>query len=613
MKISFPGQDKKYLQTNRSNVVGNLWSTFNIDLESNLGVMRIGTKLKLNTNTAGAANLGCPVAFREFDGRIFTIGGTRIFKNTADNVITAFVEDISTNAVTNYSPGLSDMDVFNGELYTTSSSKLWSKVADGSGTGAWTDRFTFTSSIFPHRLTYFQNFNREYFTDSSTQVKSINTSHTVSTSGDYTIDLGINIGYINCLASSGKSIWIGTSVDASVTGNFNKIGNASIFEWDGISAQATNEYFLTAQGCMAITIYKNILYAMDSNGVFLRFNGNGFDEIGRLPLDKQLLIESNSASFDNFIHPNGIIPTKNETFLMLINNLIGDNAGSIVENLPSGIWQWSADKGLVHNTTFTYMPMASSTITDFGQNRIKQAGALSNANLYSTSASGRGTIICGCNYYTDASASTSGIFIDSPIPTDNTTTPEGQKRGYFVTTWFESDQIAEGWTRLWGSYRRFLNSTDKIVFKYRNYEESPIEAIITWIDTQNFTTTTDITVYGPTAVGFNGTTGGEVEIVQGTGGGVCAHITNIVNNAGTYTVTIDEAATGASGTAKARFQKWIKLNPAIPLDQVRAWSQFGIDNESTPRIQIKGCLTFTGNGELYKIVIASNPDIKINL
>lgn len=102
-----------------------------------------------------------------------------------------------------------------------------------------------------------------------------------------------------------------------------------------------------------------------------------------------------------------------------------------------------------------------------------------------------------------------------------------------------------------------------------------------------------------------------MEILQGTGSGACVHITDISENGGTYTVTVDTAVTGVTtGTAKARFQKWIKLFPVVT-GQVRSWEQMSIGAPNT-RIQIKGCMTFKGNDEFHKFVLVSNEDIKAN-
>jgi hypothetical protein len=143
-----------------------------------------------------------------------------------------------------------------------------------------------------------------------------------------------------------------------------------------------------------------------------------------------------------------------------------------------------------------------------------------------------------------------------------------------------------------------------VLFKYRIKEEEPTYATITWTSTSTFTTTTDVTAYWTSGVG------GEVEVIQGTGSGSCTHITSIVNNAGTYTVTLEEAVTGVTGTAKARFQKWIKIFPKDTQSTETSWSQFTIGSDSTPRIQLKGCLTWTGDGEFYKFIVNNNEDIK---
>ncbi|MFK5284045.1 hypothetical protein ACI3PL_31150, partial [Lacticaseibacillus paracasei] len=54
-------------------------------------------------------------------------------------------------------------------------------------------------------------------------------------------------------------------------------------------------------------------------------------------------------------------------------------------------------------------------------------------------------------------------------------------------------------------------------------------------------------------------TGAEVEITQGLGSVKCAHIINTSLAGGTWTVTVDETFTSATGTSKARFAFWNKM------------------------------------------------------
>lgn len=591
---NFPAKNQgyTYLQTNRSDDLGSLWSTLNLDFQSNLGTMRVAPRLKKNTNTTDQANLGEPVAFKYF-GVFHAIAGGRIFVGgTSANDV--FTPDTATNSQTSYS-ALSDLQIFNGILFSTTNTEIWS--LDGAG-GTWTRRGGAAPlGSSSHMMAYFKKFNRLYVIGDATNIYSLNTAYTLVTSGDYALNLNSpnQQEVLICMKATSDSIWIGA-------GNYlNETGRGKIYQWDGISAQVTNEYILDANACMAILIHNDIPYAFDSNGALLKFNGSSFEEIGRLPNNN--LVNVNYVVNASFIHPNGLLATKNNTILALVRNRNNDSTSSIPENLPSGVWEWSSDFGFTHKHSISYNPVASSTITDYGQNRVALTGALSNGDALS-SPTGTGTILVGVNYYTDATNIVSGIFVDD---SENTI----QKKGYFVTTWFNSQQIEDKWARIWTVYRRFLASNDSIVLKYRLYEEEPIEATITWTSTTTFTTTTDVTAYSPTATGFNGTSGGEVEIIRGTGGASCAHITSIVNNAGTYTVTLDTIITGVTGTATARFQKWIKLLPEIT-GQVKSWEQMAIGMNNT-RIQIKGCLTFTGDDEFQKFALVSNEDIKSNL
>jgi len=128
MSKKFPQQNKAYIQNNRSNVLplGNIWSSFNLDLQSNQGVLRISPRLKVNRSTVNLANLGCPVAFSPFNTVTYAVAGSRIFvTNSGDGYPSnLFVEDASTGAGTDYDSDYSDLMQFNNVLFSTSPSKL---------------------------------------------------------------------------------------------------------------------------------------------------------------------------------------------------------------------------------------------------------------------------------------------------------------------------------------------------------------------------------------------------------------------------------------------------------------------------------------------------------
>ena len=108
MTIIIPPRETKTLtQNNRSKILGLLWSSFNLDLESERGVIRVSPRLRINTSAV--SNQGRMVGARVFDQRVFTICGTRIFKNSAETLISTFSEDASSGVQTDYSGNVSDI------------------------------------------------------------------------------------------------------------------------------------------------------------------------------------------------------------------------------------------------------------------------------------------------------------------------------------------------------------------------------------------------------------------------------------------------------------------------------------------------------------------------
>lgn len=613
MKYFFPpkNQNYTYLQTNRSDLVGSLWSSFNLDFQTNLGAMRLAQKLVINTTSTDDSDLGTPSAFEYWNTKWWAICDTTIFSSASIDVTSAFTEDAGTNAVKTYDFQQSDLGVFDNRLWSTSgglSPELFSRTAT-----TWTSRDTLGASAL-HKILYFRNQDRLYYMNTATTICSIDATNAVADPGaEFAIDLGANVVNMTTMVATSSFIFIGAVKGSNSSATEGTYG--SIISWDGVGNETT-EYVLPVGGALAMVVLNDIPYAIDSEGRILKYLGYGFEEIGRLPVDRTLLIgaTSNTGGSTNgrFVHFNGMVATKNNTLLVSIKNLNEDQQADFNENLPSGVWEFDlVTNNFTHKYSFGLKTIVSSTITDYGQNIISRVGALK-VNPFATNSAttGRGGFLLGARIFTDATTTKSAIFVDSP--SKMVTDTEGQKRGYFVTTWFNSDEIQDKWTRLWTTFRRLLNSTDKIIFKYRLNEEAPLDGIsITWTSTTTFTTATDVTAYGPTASGFNGTTGGEVEVMQGTGSGSCTHISNIAGpSGGLYTVTLDNVVTGASGTAKVRFQKWIKLYPEIT-GQVNSYGSLSINN-SNIRIQIKGVMEWTGDDEFYKMAIWTNEDIKIN-
>lgn len=136
-----------------------------------------------------------------------------------------------------------------------------------------------------------------------------------------------------------------------------------------------------------------------------------------------------------------------------------------------------------------------------------------------------------------------------------------ENRGYFVTPLFESSNIKDQFRELITKHRKLLKPEDEFVIKYRNTENT-LENYETynnsntytssWSDANTFTSTRDLS---------DVSVGDEIEFYSGKGCGVTAHITSISENAGTYTVNIDEDVPDVTNGDVARFyvSNWKKL------------------------------------------------------
>lgn len=688
---TFPPQNQnfRYLQTGRSDKLGSIWSSFNLDFQKKLLNLTLSDKLVINTDSASQTNLGLPVAFEYFENLWLAICGTRIFKSATNEITTAFTpftwyyvygggidtvftisntsgstwrytwttvgtdpkisatnfptgasvwidsSDLNNNnegvftitgsganyfEVTNasgvaetniaidnadgiavyggpygadYSPSVSDLCLCGENLFASSSNKL-RYLLPSSSDGRVIELHTFGSGSGPRKLLYFDTRGRLYFIHSNRIIGSVGGTNisdfSAITSGAYTIDIGFNLGIIYTMVSASDYIWVATASD-------NLVSRGCIFQWDGFSNQITKKHEIEAGGVLAMCAVGGIPYAVDTEGRILKYTGYSFEEIARFPIDRSLLLNA-TATGQKWVHYNGMIGTKNNTILISVNNLNEDANSTINENFPSGIWELDlSNNSLTHKYAPTLKAMGSSTVTDYGQNRVSNAGAIKANYLESDSTAGRSTLLSGFTVYTNASDTKSAIFIDSPDKPN--TDYEGQKRGYFITTWIESPQITSTWTRLWATFRKMLNTTDKMIFKYRLDEDEPVEATITWTTTSTFTTTADVSAYE----GF------EAEIIQGTGSGACCDITDVTEVEGTYTVTIRSEVPVTATTAKARFQKWIYLGEIA--SQTLAYGSLPIIANDV-RIQIKGILEWTGDNEFTKMAIVSREDININ-
>lgn len=561
--IRLPEKNKRFIQSNQSDVLGNIWSSYNLDLTDNIGRIRVGRKMVLSTsseNIAGAShqsNLGVPSSFVFYGGsggaqnKWYALGSGRVFVGD-DNANSPFVQDTADSTPTGLNSD-SDASNFNGSLYV-----LGDAVYKLSSGGSWSSPsalagFGGSSTVYNERL---------YFKHLGSRVISMNTSDTVATSGNHTLLLFPTIeNEISSVESGSNRIWVATVNRTRRPGR--------VYEWDGVTENTVNKAIeLDSMGALSLIIRDDVPWIMTTDGVLASYNGVRFIEQARLPINpEKYLISPLGGSPSVWLHHNGMTIVDGKINI-LINNENIDN--TVQENLPSGIWEYDERIGLYHKHSLSFT-------NNGGQNRISQTGALEVAKNTSGT---DGSMLAGARIFTDATNRTYGVWYKNSLDTL-------AKSGYLVSTKIESGGVEDIWQKIWSKHK--IGQNDEIVVKYRVSEDDAEEFSITWTDDNIFTSTGNLS-------GIE--VGDEVEVMQGQGG--ISHITAISESGGTYTVTVDEEISGITGTAKVRIQKWKKLGvmtasqlEELPIGEASTW------------IQIKILMKFTGNKEVEELIIVN--------
>src|SRR3990167_3089214 len=445
MAIKIP-QNNKWRQTNLSDILGSLWSSWNLDLTDNLGVTKVSPRtLLINDDTT---NMGVPVAFKFFDTKWWAICGTLVFNNSGDTD-DAFSEDATTGFQSDYDSDESDFELFNGFLYSTTTDGVFKRTSGGN----WSASLATLDTGTAHFLVEFAA--RLYVTTNSTEVHSLTTADAVTAANgppntNYNaLDLSVYGGAlkntITCMKATTQYIWIG------VLNRTRGIGR--VYYWDGAQSTPNGYYELDSVGAVAMVIKDDVPWIVDANGALLAFNGGTFVEVARLPYDKRkfLGLPYDVDNTDRFIHPNGIAVVDDKINILVRNEYL-DSSTSVGENFPSGVWEYDEDIGLYHKMSLSQHTNGGS-VTDYGQNILSKVGAVVKAKDDNNAAGADGSMLIGAQYLSSATATKEGIWIDNAIDTI-------QKFGYLVTTKIFSQNVDDIWQKLFVRLKKLLASTD---------------------------------------------------------------------------------------------------------------------------------------------------------
>lgn len=580
MIVKIPGDNNKFVQTNTGEIGGTLWATWNMDLTSNPGRIRVSQPTTpVTTGLTTTITVTGAFLYTASDGtaKWWAISGNDLFKVEGGTFVPASgvptgidykYDDLAEYAIA----ADSTLSLFMS--YSTGVAKFTGGVWDSD----WYDSLggNLTSSTETHPLC--AGFNNLLLIGNGNYVAYSDNASTISNT---------RLTFPNEF----KVVWIKSSNSEYYIGCRNTQGReAKVFVWDGYSQNFNDDYKVGSPECFAGIIKDEVCYCVNGAGQLLAFNGGGFSEVARFPIKDHAQIKWYDAN--NFqVFRNGMALINNNIHILVNAHC---NSDYMLPNFLSGIWEYTKENGLYHKYSMTKDTGAG--IIDYGSPAIDTVGALVPIDINS------GSFYAGA-YINTAGANTQQGFINR-LSTSNT----AAKVGYFITPKIQCSEIEEEWQKLVVLIKKLLNATDKIYVKYKvdnkYFGDAEVLSInsITWVDSTKFTCeTSDVQTY--TAVGD------EIEIMQGEGSGLSTNVTAI--NGSLF--TIDETVTDASGAGMIRVSNWKKIGTDIATQEKRAF-ELPI-NDPSSWIQFKVVCFFTNLGkeqnEIERLILKSQPKIRI--
>jgi len=619
-------QDKKFTQTNKSDLIGNTYVTKNITFDDE-GYLRLSNACPAFFSEDLDANFDTVAVFQRCDdygyfstGREdpFEIDEFRPYAVKPTAIVTAGVPagDIESDAAFfgAFMVVSQDTDVD----YYSPAANTWTDTnitLDGTNTGQ-------------HPVVHFASLNALAIGNLTTVLLyayPFSATPSLFSSGGVssTMVLPDNL-YVTGMTYFNDNLYVGT---------WNKEGGmASLYVWDGTGTAAQSVYQVNSVMIFDVETYMDSVVVATGSGELLRFNGSGFTLLGAIPTHHENISMVEDTNIDNY--KNSLKANKG----LLYWAFNTDATSYKINEQPDGIWCYDPKVGLYHRYAFSNTTAIVETIATTSVNTTTDVITVTDAPItgtevmYYENGTTIGGIVNGQKYYiiyltattislattlAEAEAGTAidltgtgttgqilvwfprtdfgqkylergGVIypyrriMDEPwFGTDllwggdcanraastksymGTTSTVLQNRGYFITPKIFSQAVTDTFNQVSLKFSKFTDEADKIIIKYRTYDDMNEQSIIgvstpatwlaTWTSTTTFTTTE---VKFATAV-----VGDEVEFVKGGGSGYLAHITTISEASGTYTVTLDEAypyyVTGDKSYFQVRnWKKW---------------------------------------------------------
>lgn len=555
-------KDKKWSGAFPGNYFGNIWASFNIDLERNPGRLSLADRMYRMSTGLGVVNKFIRTNATGTD-QWFGLCSDDIIRNGI-SIITAgtYITDDTTNTFNDPKDGVIHESA-NGEerLLVTRAQKLAILNKTG-GANVWDDDWgqavagldDFDTNLEYHPIAKLQRLVAigDRTTALVPVIHTIDKDDVVSKSR-LTFDTGYEVRNIY---TSSNRFWIGLQNT--------KGKNAKIIEWDGTSLTYNNEYEITGSAPVCGFVANDIPYFISDTGYIFRYSGGAFVKVADFGIQEHRQILDLMSNYS--AHVDGDIVYLN-IGMRTAGNFNSTQAPNGLRKQRPGIWIFNLKTGnLYHHRGLSEFTTPGTDISYGGiHGDTRSTGAViktSDVNILVASAS---IYVGGATWQ---ASQANGIYRDAR--NDEQLSSVGRNRGYFITPFLPIADIEAMWEALTLKFKRFVSSENRIVLKWRVVDPISrgdvvdvsgntlfvMQAPGTWVNTTSFTCKV------PTGIAV----GDEVEVLSGDNAGCSFKITALSGTPDSTTlrtVTIAEAApTSSTDTSLFRFDNW-KTEAAI--------------------------------------------------
>lgn len=552
-------QDKQVIQSNQGDYNGNVWATFNIDLDSEPGVIKTSKRLDhvLDATKVGTDRVQ---AITIHDGEYFVI--------TDDQAMSCSVNDDPTDSA-NWSDittlGIEDLGSetdavsFDGKLLISLGTDImsWIPSSTTKDDDWWvtTTSGTALTAAVPHTMSVLRTGKDTLFVTDTNKVRYYN-----STAGHTTITLD-SLMTANTLTPSLDRMWAGTFTEVE--------NNAYVYELRVGDDSAYQAYEVDGRACLTMFTYKNTPFVITEKGYIQAFNGAGFETVAEFPwANKSKVMEGarpglvQTSPTALAIHPKGAKVSGQYVYIYVD---AGDEyAGSSLldDRGFSGVWVLN-----LKNYSLNHRYSTTIDSTDYGISKVNRSGPLLITNTPET------RIMVG-----GETALTKGVWMEGTATA----------QGWFTTVRHESDSVADAYEKAITKYDT-LDTGESVTVKYKDTEQPDLPLKlddVTWTDAYSFTTTSDCSAL---TADSDGNYNYDVFILAGHQSGQFGTITNVTQGT-TSKITISEALGTLNETSDVQIENYKTLTA----EELKEYSKQGDSNVSTfrqHRIVMKGDVT----------------------